>query len=288
MPPQPPSGYIIDIQREGEGGGAGVGAGSGGQGRNTRAMISRGPAGLFGSLAGLAGADRNQTLSEALGRQSRSGGLEELVNRTTGPDFKAKLDEVRKEQAERHQKEAEDAEKGTGAEKSGEASSASVPSDSSACTSIQQATEKSESEVPKLETKDEEAMDISEQTEQEKPAEQGSAVEHEAPMEEDRPMEEIKPMEQDKPVEQDKPSSAETGGISTAPVGVPDVSCSGGGAEGATVGEGDKKESGEKKEGGEGEGEDDSETPQYLARLLSELITGMVAPGMEAAPNDGT
>lgn len=269
MPPQPPSGYIIDIQREGEGGGAGAGAGSTG---NTRAMISRGPAGLFGSLAGLAGADRNQTLSEALGRQSRSGGLEELVNRTTGPDFKATLAEVKKEQDERQRKEAEDAEKaaeaGESSEKSVEASSSTVPSDTS--TSTKPA---AENKVPKLETKEEEAMDTSEQPDQEKQVEKEKAMEHEAPM------------EQDKPVEPDKPASSETLGAS---VSAPGAGGSGGGTQGAAGGEGEKKESREKKEGGEGEGEEDSETPQYLARLLSELITGMVAPGMEGAPNDGT
>ena len=260
MPPQPPSGYIIDIQREGEGGGTGGGAtegggGASGSGRTTRAMISRGPASLFSRFAGM---DPNTPLSVALGREreSRSGGLEELVNRTTGPEFKAKLDEVRKEQAERQKKEAEEASAKEGGEASSSekkevdstSSASAAPADTTTTTASVET--KPSVEPPKLDTKEDEAMDTSEKSE---------ATQLE-----------------EKPMEQDKPSD---GGVTT--------SSGEGGASGAAEG-GDKKEPGEKKEGEGGEGEDDGETPQYLARLLSELITGMVAPGMEVAPNDGT
>ena len=92
-------------------------------------------------------------------------------------------------------------------------------------------------------------------------------------------------------MEEDQAVSSSKGETSTAPVagseGAGSTSTSGAAAEGVKGGDGEKEEAGEKKEGG-AEGEEDSETPQYLARLLSELITGMVAPGMEAAPNDGT
>ena len=267
MPPAPPSGYIIDIQREGEGGsgsggGGAAGGGASGPGRTTRAMISRGPASLFSRFAGM---DPNTPLSVALGREreSRSGGLEELSNRTSGPDFKAKLDEIRKEQAEKQQKEGEEANKEEGGEaasedkkEGGESSGAAAAAPTDAAP-VQ--TEPS-SGKQELETKaEDEAMDTSEQTFEQAP------------------------QTEEKPMEQNKPSGGgggDSGGV---------ASSSGEGGASGEGGEGEKKETGEKKEGEEGEGgEEDGETPQYLARLLSELITGMVAPGMEAAPNDGT
>ena len=287
MPPQPPSGYIIDIQREGEGGAGGGAGGTGqGQGRSTRAMISRGPAGLFGGLGGLGGGGG---LGGAMGGQSRTGGLEELVNRTSGPEFKAKLDEVRKDQEDQRQKVLEELEKeekeGEGSsDKAGEATTDSesmVPDTTKSTVADEVASDvpvadkdaaetKTVSEAPKLELKEDEAMDTSEQPEQ---------------------------MEEDKKLTVSDEGSGTKGGdvdVATSDSGGAEGGTGGGATAGATGTEGEKKdetgekkdEMGEKKEGEDGE--EDAETPQYLARLLSELITGMVAPGMEAAPNDGT
>ena len=270
LPPQPPSGYIIDIQREGEGGGASGGGGGGGAGGGaqgtTRAMISRGPSSLLSRL-GLTEADRHKTLGEAL-RDRNARRRAAAAQQPEGPSLRERIEEARKE---RRKKEAEAADKegsggGDGKEPASEKFDESSIPDVISIPLTADKTQKTEEVVPKLETKEEEAMDTSEATHEQE-----------------------KPMEQDKPAEQDKPvSSGEAAATAATSVGVE------GGAQGeggvATGAEGEKKpdeSKGEKKDG-EGDGEEDSETPQYLARLLSELITGMVAPGMEAAPNDGT
>ena len=59
-----------------------------------------------------------------------------------------------------------------------------------------------------------------------------------------------------------------------------------GAKEGAKEGEATEgKEEGEEKKEEEGEGDGDDETPQYLARLLSELITGVADPAGPHRPN---